>query len=376
VGAYIGGGAGTDQLVGGEGPDRIDGESEADTIDARGGSDFPNGGAGGDVVLGGAGDDISQLDYGSNDRIDLGPGTDWFLVFNSDGTGDVLQGGDGVDSLLYAVAGSPDASATVDLARGRFSHDAFGPYDAATDTLEGIEDAGETGGQGGDDTLIGSAGSNLLAGGRGDDTIVGGSGTDTLLGDKYYIALGTVGEFPLIAGVDTIDAADGFEDRIDCGPKEADSVVVDQLDLPLMTGCESVDVQQAPSGTPDAPGGAPGDTPGAPQGPGSGAAADVRAPVCRPSKLDAKTRAALVRRGFSFTLECDEQARVAATARVRNRVLDTKTLDYGSGRRKLVFRIPRRLRHSLGKRFTVRVRIDATDRAGNRSTRFAGFKVR
>ena len=89
--------------------------------------------------------------------------------------------------------------------------------------------------------------------------------------------------------------------------------------------------------------------------------------------------------------QLDEQARVETTASVgvtRARrggvvvsgagdlVLGEKTLSAVTSGRKVTFKVPRPLRPALGRRFTVRIRINATDRAGNRSSTFARLKVR
>src|SRR5205823_4482461 len=127
-----------------------------------------------------------------------------------------------------------------------------------------------------------------------------------------------------------------------------------------------VDTRQAdPLGIPPAPQGGSAQPQPAP---------DVRAPSCTRSKLPTAKSKLLVKRGFSFTLSCDEPARVDATAlvavtrarrggvvlsRAGDLVLGERTLDYGTGARRLAFSVPRPLRQALGRRFTVRLRIDA-----------------
>jgi hypothetical protein len=96
-----------------------------------------------------------------------------------------------------------------------------------------------------------------------------------------------------------------------------------------------------------------------------------------------------VRRGFAVTLDCDEPARVEATASVGGKVrrsgatlvpgdlvLGEKTLGFSAGKRTVAFKVPRTVRRSLGRRFTVRLRIDVIDRTGNATASFASFKVR
>jgi hypothetical protein len=382
VGAYLDGGAGPDQLTGGDGSDSIDGGPQADNIDARDGRDALDGGLGPDVVMGGEGDDYGFRNLGDGDRIDLGPGRDYFSVDNSDGSGDVLIGGSGTDTVGFATAGGPDEQpfTKVDLAEGRLTTDAFGSYNAVSDTLGGIEDAGEQAGQSGDDVLIGNADSNVLAGGKGNDTIVGGGGSDTLLGDKAYQFTDFLFEYGT-GGADTIVANDGFQDDVACGAG-TDSVVADQFDTSRLSGCESVDTRQAdPFGIAPQPQPQPQPQP----------APDVRAPQCTLSKPGTMKARPFVRHGFALSFGCDEPARVDATAsvavkrahrggvvllRAGDLVLGQRSLGLGTGSRRLAFSVPRSLRKALGRRFTVRLRIDATDRAGNRSVSLATFKVR
>ena len=226
VRSSIEGETGADDLRGGDSYDGLLGGDGSDTLDGRGGADVLIGGAGPDNVMGAEGNDISLTDPGNNDQIDLGPGRDAFYTDNSDGTADVLQGGSGADFLGFRTWGTGDeAFSTVDLSRGTLTHGAFDTYDAGTDTLDGIEDAGEYAGGSGDDVLIGNADSNILVGGKGHDTIVGGRGTDTLIGDGYVLSSDYVVDLAFV-GDDTFDALDGFEDRVQCGGGN-DSVVSD-----------------------------------------------------------------------------------------------------------------------------------------------------
>jgi hypothetical protein len=80
----------------------------------------------------------------------------------------------------------------------------------------------------GDDSLFGHAGDDLLDGGSGNDRLVGGPGRDVLRGG---------------AGDDGINAADGWPDRVDCGPGR-DTANVDADDR--VTGCERAVVVATP----------------------------------------------------------------------------------------------------------------------------------
>jgi Ca2+-binding RTX toxin-like protein len=374
----IDGGDGADTLIGGDANDSIDGGAQRDHIEGRGGDDALSGDGNADTVLGGEGDDLSYFDPGNGDQIDLGGGRDTFYTVNTDGTGDVLNGNTGIDLVAFYTQGDSGTSpfTTVDLSRGVLSFGDFGDdYGPGSDTLASVEDAAELSGQSGDDVLIGDGGPNVLAGGVGKDTIVGGGGTDTLLGDKALFAADWYYSYGAFA--DTIDAYDGFQDRVDCGGGE-DSVKADQFDGPSLSSCETVDLRQAdafgiPPALPQQP--APPTTPSAPaqqpQPP-----ADVKAPSCVAAKTRAQKRATFLKRGITLTLSCDEPARIAATGRAGDLVVADRELDYGSGRRTLTFKASARLRRVLGRKFTVRVRIDSFDRAGNRSTTFTDVKVR
>ena len=84
----------------------------------------------------------------------------------------------------------------------------------------------------GDDYIDGFRGADMLNGGEGVDVIVGNDGNDTLdfrdttvvSPDSYEYALGG-------GGNDTINADDGQQDVISCGPGNKDVVTYDQCDL-------------------------------------------------------------------------------------------------------------------------------------------------
>lgn len=93
----------------------------------------------------------------------------------------------------------------------------------APETLSGTGKADQIYGRGGGDSLFGRAGDDLLVGGAGNDSINGGRGRDTILGGP---------------GSDRILAADGYADKIDCGPGW-DVAIVDALDT-VAANCEVV----------------------------------------------------------------------------------------------------------------------------------------
>ncbi|MGO4832234.1 beta strand repeat-containing protein, partial [Rhizobiaceae sp. 2RAB30] len=138
---------GTD-LIGLDGADTLNGANGDDLLvgDSFGGITVPGGA---DTLNGGGGDD--RLEGGA--------------------FGDVLNGGAGVDTIVYQ---NSTAAVTINLALGI----ALGG-EAQGDTFIDIENVD---GSTYDDLLIGSAVANRLNGGNGDDTLVGLGGADALIG--------------------------------------------------------------------------------------------------------------------------------------------------------------------------------------------------
>jgi Ca2+-binding RTX toxin-like protein len=145
---WITGGAGDDSVSGAALNDIVNGNSGQDRLLGLAGSDVLLGGAGNDVLIGGAG------------------GTR-----NGATAGDILVGGQGLDTASYETAG---AAVKASLATPAPISDATAG-DAAGDTYDGIENL-----RGSDfgDTLEGDVGENELTGGKGDDSLKGGSGDD------------------------------------------------------------------------------------------------------------------------------------------------------------------------------------------------------
>jgi Ca2+-binding RTX toxin-like protein len=176
-------GEGNDKLVGSGGGDVMNGGDGVDTADY---SNSTSGvtvnllsglGAGGfasgdtlisiENVAGSKYDDVITGDAGAN-ILRSGLGNDKLV---GSGGGDVMDGGDGVDTADYSNSTS---GVTVNLVSGLGS----GGF-AAGDSLLSIENV--TGSKF-DDVLLGISGSNVLDGGLGNDVLVGGAGADTLIG--------------------------------------------------------------------------------------------------------------------------------------------------------------------------------------------------
>lgn len=91
------------------------------------------------------------------------------------------------------------------------------------------------------DTVYGLDGRDLINGIDGDDELYGGNGPDHIFGydDQDYMVGGQGPDF-LSGGrhADTIEAADGQQDRVFCGDGDNDRASVDKVDE--VRGCETV----------------------------------------------------------------------------------------------------------------------------------------
>lgn len=157
------GGSGADTLIGSDARELLSGGDGDDKLLASGGADTVNGGAGHDNIV--------QALY-------------WEY--------DVIDGGDGVDTLdygqTYFASGQRDNPAVglfmydrgvrADLTSGRVEKFS-GYYDGVFDTLSNVENLIGTSLH---DTLTGNSGANRLEGGAGDDLILFGAGKDTVYG--------------------------------------------------------------------------------------------------------------------------------------------------------------------------------------------------
>jgi hypothetical protein len=174
--------------------DKILGLGGDDRLNGAGGNDCLNGGFDFDLLVGGPGDD--RLD-GSNgdDRLDGGPGTD---DLRGEQDKDALDAGPGADRLWGG---------------------------GGNDSLRG---------GGGGDVLRGQGGNGSLYGGAGRDTLIGGPGNDTI----NEVPASYSPTEPLDTGPnridggggrDSIDAANGRRDAVDCGTGR-DAVKADKAD--------------------------------------------------------------------------------------------------------------------------------------------------
>jgi Ca2+-binding RTX toxin-like protein len=214
--------AGMIQCVGTPEDDTMRGTPTNDTIDGLGGDD---------TMLGRGGDDTYAFspNWGSDsipaEGERAGMGTDK-LDFSSPLLLQPLDvdlvssaGRDEVYSV-YSGAGTLNFSPTVqieDVKGGQFR-----------DVIRGNDVRNRFEGNLGNDSLYGRGGDDDLIGGPGADALIGESGEDNLEGDL---------------GDDTIDAKDGQEDTVDCGPGTGDTVFFDE-DIDSVTDCENQNPSQ------------------------------------------------------------------------------------------------------------------------------------
>jgi Ca2+-binding RTX toxin-like protein len=235
----LSGSNGNDQLHGGDGNDNMDGRGGNDSLYGEGGDDHLYGGDGNDYEDGGDGNDNFGIDL-------IGLAND-----GPDAGSDTFVGGAGIDVMSYdpIEASSTPVNVTLD---GVANDGQPGENDNVGSDIEEIDGgpgndiltAGAIGvtlnGEGGNDTLNGGPGNDTLIGSAGDDTISGGLGSDSIYGDGTSCTLGLFGS--CLTGNDTINAVDGVQDQISCGPG-ADIVNADALDVVAtdpINGCETV----------------------------------------------------------------------------------------------------------------------------------------
>ena len=202
------GGAGNDSLIGGGQSDTLLGGDGNDSIGnfTIDGDDSIEGGAGADriwdyygqnTVLGGA--DNDDIDA-SGPLIDGGDGDDNIVTYRdfSGGVSAVsVTGGDGNDTITTSSYGNGSAlGVTLDGGTGNDSISGTGMTDGTPEVLIGGDGNDTLRGNNGNDMLQGGADNDSLFGGNQDDTLEGGTGDDTLQGD---------------AGNDLIDGGSGGE---------------------------------------------------------------------------------------------------------------------------------------------------------------------
>ena len=236
------GGTGNDTITAGSGSDTLTGGDGNDRIFGGGGNDTIDGGVGDDVIYGDGFDFVVGVGVGTgSDTINAGAGND--TVYSYSGFTSLI-GGAGFDTVLLHGAVDVTLNLTTTgiesivsgggndnldgsgqtqgfgLLRGEGGNDtirgsAFGDviYGDGFDFVVGIGVGNGNDtiyGNAGDDTIDAAAGTNIVDGGAGNDTITAGNGSDTLIGGA--------GNDTIVGGDgnDTITGGDG-DDYMDAG---------------------------------------------------------------------------------------------------------------------------------------------------------------
>ncbi|HEY7256541.1 MAG TPA: MopE-related protein [Solirubrobacterales bacterium] len=205
--------------------------SDIAKVDLSGGDDSVSGGADDNEMVVDAGEGDDELAIGSeahntleggggNDTFELGNATDENVVDGGAGNDlilhpsgpDLINGGGGVDTVVYQTTAGEDLSVTLDDQRNDGPSGAQNVHSDVENLTGGPED----------DRFVGSDAANVIRGGQGSDEIKGGPGQDTLEGGE---------------GDDTIFARDGEHDMVECGFGD-DSATVDAIDT--VSHCEQV----------------------------------------------------------------------------------------------------------------------------------------
>ncbi|MEN3813511.1 TcdA/TcdB pore-forming domain-containing protein [Chromobacterium piscinae] len=173
-----------DILTGDEKNNQLDGGDGSDTLHGNAGDDYLRGGWGDDMLYGGDGNDT--------------------LVGGSYGLrGDVLDGGNGVDTADYSEA---SMGVIANLSTGDWKYVGHIPQGKLI-SIEKVRGSIH------DDSIFGGATANVLVGGAGNDTLEGGGGNDFLIGgqgnDEFRYS------FDNKSGHDRINASDAGKNKQD-----------------------------------------------------------------------------------------------------------------------------------------------------------------
>lgn len=150
-------------------------------------------GEGNDTLRGGANTEFVLDDEGV-DSYRLGAGADAFIITDPDGDVDTLDGGTGLNLIMFTPppngGDAPDSpfllGNRIDLAAGRITYEieSFTDINGGESGKDTILNVQQVFGSMRDDVIIGGIVAETLAGGEGDDTIAGGRGRDMLYGDE------------------------------------------------------------------------------------------------------------------------------------------------------------------------------------------------
>lgn len=271
--------------------------------------------------------------YGGPGHDRLEPDGSGALASTAVSAGDVVSGGDGVDTLKthdYSAAGmritldgvaddgdlAPDGQTSVE--NDNYLPDienVIGPTDSSA-------------------IVVATPAANSITTGRFDDHITPGAGADTVDAG---------------AGHDTIDARDGEADRIDCGVG-TDSVTADSIDT--LIGCENVSL---PPIQPPPPG-------------GSASSLSVAKKKVRANKSRTKVVIPLACAGG--TSRCAGKVRLVTGKGKKGKVMGKGSYDVAAGTSgRAVLRLTKRARAGLRKKARVRAMVICVPSSGTGATR-------
>jgi Ca2+-binding RTX toxin-like protein len=235
--------SGADNVVGTNDKDAIDGLTGDDTIQGGDGADHLLGSGGHDKLYGDRGADWLEGGTG-NDRLEAGAYSSGGYVNGKyvttyEATTNVLQGGDGADTLIGGYGADVlDGGTGADLIYGdeyTFYTDGMSADQLAgllNDTIYGGDGADTIDGGGGQDWIDAGTGADRINmpkgggyanGGEGDDRIYAYEGNDTIMGgagndDISYLSYGTTGN-------DLLDGGEG-DDTISATGKSSNTVTI------------------------------------------------------------------------------------------------------------------------------------------------------
>lgn len=211
LGIELFGGAGDDTITGGTGPDVLHGGTDNDVLNGAAGNDILNGDDGNDILSGGLGQDTANG----------GAGNDQITMLVTSGNVDMIDAGDGTDTLVLSGVVPGNHMVVIDLSSATNQIVSIGDVVGAS-TESGLENVNAAL-IGSSVTVTGSDGDNVIIGSIGNDQLTGGLGQDGGAGNDQITMLVTAGD------VDVADGRAGTDTLALVGGVDGDGVVVVNL---------------------------------------------------------------------------------------------------------------------------------------------------
>ncbi|MFO1200867.1 MAG: tandem-95 repeat protein [Burkholderiaceae bacterium] len=197
----------------------INGDTADNTITGTSGADSINGSTGNDVLSGALGDDTLVGGAGT-DTVNGGAGNDLIKVGGTELTGDTIDGGADIDTLLFTSAVTLGVGGALIANVENLNMGGFALTVQGTTALDlsgyAVSNPGAITGDTANNTITGSAIADSISGGTGNDVLAGGGGADTLVGGVGADTLsgGAGDDVFRVGGTDlTGDAIDGGADN-------------------------------------------------------------------------------------------------------------------------------------------------------------------